>query len=68
VRGHKVTIRKNTTELKSKDGNKPFKGKFTILEIGPIDKAQRKIIRDIMKWEDESAKSDFVISTGRPNR
>jgi hypothetical protein len=40
-------------------------GKFTIIKVDPIPKEQERIIRDIVKWEDESAKSDFVISPRR---
>lgn len=35
---------------------------FTILKVAPVTQSDRKKIENIIKWEDESAKADFVIS------
>ncbi len=56
----RVACQRDCTALRPLSGT--ANGRFTVIKIDPISKEQEKIIRDIIKWEDESAKSDFVIS------
>lgn len=37
-------------------------GDVVSVKLAPITKSDRKIIQDIVRWEDESATSDLTIS------